>query len=79
MRSNKSRQNRQTSFLGGAGNALQACVSSIFNLSLESVPNFILDKNGYLHSLNNWLSSNGMCFVKVPLQKVAANTHSLKT
>ncbi len=31
----------QTVFEAGKGNALQACVASIFDLEMEQVPNFI--------------------------------------
>uniref|UniRef100_A0A0G4HQD9 Isochorismatase-like domain-containing protein n=1 Tax=Chromera velia CCMP2878 TaxID=1169474 RepID=A0A0G4HQD9_9ALVE len=58
----------QTDFTPSQGNALQACVATIFGCGLDSVPNFIAMPGGYAKSLNDWLSRRDLCFLKVKLQ-----------
>lgn len=59
----------QTDFEAGNGNALQACVASILNLPLLSVPNFIkCGQFGYLEALNVFLEQYGLSFIKIPLK-----------
>lgn len=57
----------QTDFTFSKGNALQACVASIFNKKLEEVPNFIESKPSYIEGINNWLVENGY---KLKFQKI---------
>lgn len=57
---------KQTILEAGRGNALQACVASLLELSLEDVPNF-LESPDYLESLNQWLSLRSQAFLKVDL------------
>jgi hypothetical protein len=60
-----------------SGNSLQACISSIFNLSQKSfcknggfVPNFILDPAGYEASIRRFLQEHASCtFIKAPVDK----------
>ena len=56
----------QTDFSAGSGNALQACVASVFDLGLEEVPNFV-KKDNYLSAMQTWLAMRGLTFLKVPL------------
>lgn len=57
----------QTLFEHGNGNALQACVASLLELPLESVPNFIEAPGGYLGAVQEFLAPRGLCLIKVPL------------
>ena len=56
----------QTEFEEGRGNALQACVSSLLELSLEDVPNFI-EFADYRQTMNEWLAKRGLAFLRVDL------------
>lgn len=56
----------QTDFSPARGNALQACVASIFNEDLANVPNFI-EAPDYLFALNQWLAKRELVFLKVAL------------
>ncbi len=56
----------QTNFTASRGNALQACVASIFDTSLADVPNFI-EAPDYAAAINAWLESRGLAFLKVAL------------
>ena len=58
----------QTEFEANKGNALQACVASALNLTLDKVPNFLADPNGYLAAINTFLAPRRLGFVKVPLK-----------
>ena len=44
----------QDDFSPGRGNALQACVASMFGLSLSDVPNFITMPEGYETAIKNF-------------------------
>ena len=57
----------QTDFSAGSGNALQACIASVFDLGLEEVPNFVKEDN-YLSAMQIWLGERGLTFLKVPLE-----------
>ena len=58
----------QTDFRPGLGNALQACVASIFEQPLATVPNFIDDPNGYYEAIQQYtLSTHRSQFYKVQL------------
>ena len=57
----------QTDFREGLGNALQACVASIFACELESVPNFVEDPNGYEVAIREWATSRNFSFYKLML------------
>jgi len=48
---------RQTDFSAGKGNALQACVASLFGLDLDQVPNFIELPEGYALGIQNFVAS----------------------
>mmetsp|Transcript_777 Transcript_777/g.1495 ORF Transcript_777/g.1495 Transcript_777/m.1495 type:complete len:135 (+) Transcript_777:50-454(+) len=54
----------QNDFSPGTGNALQACVASILELPLESVPNFIVHSDPYAE-LHKFSQSKGLGFMKV--------------
>lgn len=56
----------QSHWEDGKGNALQACIASLLNLELESVPNFI-DFPDYLAAINEFLHPRGLAFLKVKL------------
>merc|ERR1712039_834903 len=58
----------QTDFSPGRGNALQACVASIFSLELESVPNFVTAPEGYENAIRTWLEARARRFHKVQLE-----------
>lgn len=51
----------QDDFTPAQGNALQAAVASIFGLSLQDVPNFIVMKEGYEQSIVNFYLQHGRC------------------
>jgi len=65
----------QTDFSPGSGNALQACVASMFgvagpldtNTCEGEVPNFIVDPRGYDVALSAWAEGRGLTWVKVNL------------
>ncbi len=58
----------QTNHTPTEGNALQACVASIFNRELQAVPNFITAAGGdYLGAINQWLVGHAMSAVKFTL------------
>lgn len=61
----------QTDFTPEKGNALQACVASIFNLHLTDVPNFIADRDGYWQAMLKHASRLGLGLIKVPLRNGA--------
>ena len=45
----------QTDTTASSGNALQACVASLFHLELSAVPNFIQAPNGYESAMRDFL------------------------
>ena len=49
---------RQTDFSAGKGNALQACVASLFGLELDRVPNFITADIGYFPAIQQFLQAS---------------------
>ena len=57
----------QTDFSAGKGNALQACVATLFSLPLEDIPNFI-EAEDYRVALQEWLQIRNLSFLKVSLQ-----------
>lgn len=57
----------QTDFTHGGGNALQACVASIFELPLDATPNFLKTPD-YLSALQEWLEPRGQTFLKLSLR-----------
>lgn len=59
----------QDDFHPGKGNALQACAASIFNLTLEEVPNFIEMPGGYEDEMQTFCRSRGLVMEKVALGK----------
>lgn len=61
----------QTDFSAGRGNALQACVATVFEQDLEAVPNFIsiLPPGTCLDAIDTWIAARGLAFLKVDLQK----------
>merc|ERR1712194_129253 len=59
----------QTDFTPGSGNALQAGVAAMMNLTLDAVPNFVTAPEGYEASMTAWLKSRGKRFLKVLLDK----------
>ena len=65
----------QTDFTPGSGNALQACVASIFQRPLASVPNFIESPEGYAAAIATWASTIcGYAFEKIAID---ASTRTL--
>ena len=48
----------QDDFSPGKGNALQACVASMFSQSLSDVPNFVALQCGYEEGIRQYLQSN---------------------
>ena len=60
----------QTTFGHGKGNCFTACVASILELSLESVPNFCLDHEGgaWFPALREWLAARSCGVVYWPVQ-----------
>ncbi len=46
----------QTDFSAGSGNALQACIASLFGRSLEAVPNFIALACGYDKGIEDFVA-----------------------
>ena len=50
---------RQTDFTFGSGNALQACVATIFRQPLEHVLNFITAAGGYKTVISQWAAEHG--------------------
>ena len=61
----------QDDFSSAKGNALQAAVASIFDLSLDQVPNFIESPEGYESAIETFyqqLVEDGQCF-KILLAK----------
>jgi monoamine oxidase len=63
----------QTDFRPGHGNALQACVASIFEKPITSVPNFINDVNGYYQAIQKYAMSKH----QFQFQKVNFNSDGL--
>ncbi|MEM7179276.1 MAG: hypothetical protein AAF518_00065 [Spirochaetota bacterium] len=57
----------QTDFSAGKGNALQACVATLFSLPLEDVPNFV-EAADYRMALQEWLQTRNLSFLKVNLE-----------
>ena len=48
----------QTIFEFGTGDCMRACIASIFELDIETVPNFMQDGNAKFNEyLNNWCES----------------------
>jgi len=64
---------KQTLFDIKKGNCFQACIASIFELSLESVPNFIAMKN-WEEKLDKWLEQFDCYYLELTLEKSQANT-----
>ncbi|MGB0983621.1 MAG: hypothetical protein ACPG19_06245 [Saprospiraceae bacterium] len=59
----------QTEFEANKGNALQACVASIFGETIENVPNFI-ESDNYANAISDFVYTNyGLTFVKILLNK----------
>ena len=54
----------QTIFGFEKGNCMQACIASIFEVSLDEIPNFMRDgEKNYLYNLNEWCDEFGIiCF-----------------
>ena len=48
----------QTDFTAGSGNALQACVASLFALPLDTVPNFIELAEGYAEGIKAFVAGS---------------------
>ena len=65
----------QTDFTPGTGNALQACVASIFHLPLDEVPNFVALPCGYEHGIQEFVAPRGYVCRKVP---VAADVSTIR-
>ena len=51
---------KQTIMKPPAGNCLAACVASILELGIREVPNFILENEAWLSSLNSFLLPKGL-------------------
>lgn len=63
------KKNYQTIFEANKGNALQACVSSIFGMSMDDVPNFI-EADNYADAIADFVYVNyGLTFVKIIANK----------
>lgn len=58
---------RQTKFGPDEGNCLPACIASIFEISLDDVPNFHENQNdfGWLDRLNEWVARYGLSAICV--------------
>lgn len=51
----------QTLFGDGKGNCFAACLASVLEVSLDSVPNFCVDNpSNYLEATNGWLAQFGL-------------------
>jgi hypothetical protein len=63
------KRNYQTVFEANKGNALQACVASIFGASMDNVPNFI-EADNYADAIADFVYTNyGLTFVKFSQNK----------
>mmetsp|Transcript_14877 Transcript_14877/g.19533 ORF Transcript_14877/g.19533 Transcript_14877/m.19533 type:complete len:148 (+) Transcript_14877:93-536(+) len=61
---------RQDNFSPAKGNALQACIASLFHLKLNDVPNFIELDVGYEQGIRDFLASrSNIRMRKVPLEQ----------
>ena len=47
---------QQTDLTAGSGNALQACVASLFGLELDQVPNFVTLECGYEEGIRQFVA-----------------------
>eukprot|EP00038_Savillea_parva_P012371 m.204182 g.204182 ORF g.204182 m.204182 type:complete len:711 (-) comp22438_c0_seq1:118-2250(-) len=63
----------QTRTDAGSGNALQACVASLFHVPLHDIPDFIHEPNGYMSAIEQTLRPSGWVPVKIDLGKVPSN------
>lgn len=54
----------QDDFSPAKGNALQACIASLFHQELQNVPNFIALECGYIDGIQNYLKPHGYVAVK---------------
>ena len=59
----------QNDFRPGKGNALQAAIASIFQLSLQEVPNFIESPEGYESAIQSFCHGRGITMEKITLSK----------
>ena len=50
-----------------AGNCLQACIASLFEMALEDVPHFVL-KDNWVKALDNWLAQFDLQSVEIDLR-----------
>ena len=60
----------QDDFRPGRGNALQACVASLFGLELQDVPNFITLPEGYEASIRAFCDVRRVAFEKMSLHDI---------
>jgi len=60
----------QDDFRPGRGNALQACVASLFGLELQDVPNFVTLPEGYEASIRAFCDVRRVAFEKMSLHDI---------
>jgi hypothetical protein len=58
---------KQTTF-GDHGNCFAACVASIFELPLNSVPDFCSLPSDWWEEFQGWLKKKGLCAIEVQLK-----------
>ena len=68
----------QDDFSPARGNALQACVASLFGQPLSNVPNFIAAKGGYERAIKRYLEGHKYFMVKRALGGGISRLESLK-
>jgi hypothetical protein len=61
----------QDDFSPGNGNALQACVASLFQQSLQDVPNFITLDCGYEEGIQKYLNPHHYTYSKKKISELA--------
>jgi hypothetical protein len=59
---------------GTCGNCLSACVSSVLEIPIKEVPNFVEDNEDWQGALNEFLEPYNMVYVEVPTTDVGIQT-----
>jgi hypothetical protein len=55
---------------GTCGNCLTACVSSLLEIPIEQIPNFVEDREDWQTYLNEFLEPYNMVYVEVPVSAI---------
>ncbi len=54
----------QTAFGKGNGNCLSACIASILEIPIDTVPNWAKEKN-WQQKVNEWLQKYNLCYLEL--------------